>query len=50
MDINEKGHITLEEFQHGLHKLGHQIPDADIKILMEAVSILNNVYLCMITV
>ncbi|KAG6473441.1 calcium-dependent protein kinase 20-like [Zingiber officinale] len=36
MDINEKGHITIEELQHGLHEFGHQIPDADIKILMEA--------------
>lgn len=37
MDINKKGRITLEELKSGLHKLGHQIPDADVQILMNAV-------------
>lgn len=35
-----KGKINLEGFKTGLHKLGHQIPDADVQILMEAVRIL----------
>lgn len=48
-DINEKGYITLEELKHGLYKLRHQIPDADIEILMEAVSIQNIVDLGKIT-
>ncbi|XP_074570147.1 calcium-dependent protein kinase 20-like [Curcuma longa] len=39
MDINQKGYVTLEELKHGLYKLGHQIPDADIKILMEAADV-----------
>lgn len=39
MDINNKGRITLEELKVGLHKIGHQIPDPDVQILMEAVSI-----------
>lgn len=39
MDINKKGRITLEELKVGLHKIGHQIPDPDVQILMEAVSI-----------
>lgn len=39
MDINKKGRITLEELKSGLHKLGHQIPDADVQILMNAVSV-----------
>ena len=38
MDINGNGKLTLEELKFGLHKLGHQIPDADVKILMDAVS------------
>ena len=38
MDINSNGKLTLEELKFGLHKLGHQIPDADVKILMDAVS------------
>ncbi|KAG0455585.1 hypothetical protein HPP92_024573 [Vanilla planifolia] len=36
MDINNKGRITLEELKSGLHKAGHQIPDADVQILMDA--------------
>ena len=39
MDIRSNGKITLEELKHGLHKMGHQIPDADVQILMEAVSV-----------
>lgn len=39
MDVNNNGKITLEELKHGLHKMGYQLPDADVKILMDAVSI-----------
>ncbi|XP_020580156.1 calcium-dependent protein kinase 20-like [Phalaenopsis equestris] len=39
MDINRKGRITLEELKSGLHKLGHQIPDADVQILMNAADV-----------
>ncbi|ONK75251.1 uncharacterized protein A4U43_C03F14930 [Asparagus officinalis] len=39
MDINKSGKITLEELKHGLHKMGHQIPDADVQILMEAADV-----------
>lgn len=38
MDTNKRGRINMEELRAGLHKLGHQIPDADVQILMEAVS------------
>lgn len=38
MDIEKRGKINLDELKNGLHKLGHQIPDADVQILMEAVS------------
>lgn len=40
MDSGKKGKISLEEFRNGLHNLGHQIPDADVQILMEAVRII----------
>lgn len=40
MDTGKKGKINLGELKIGLQKLGHQIPDADLQILMEAVSIL----------
>ncbi|KAJ6801934.1 calcium-dependent protein kinase 20-like isoform X1 [Iris pallida] len=42
MDINNNGKITLEELKHGLHKLGHQIADADVKILMDAADVDGN--------
>lgn len=38
MDVNSCGQITFEELKFGLHKLGHQIADADCRILMDAVS------------
>lgn len=36
MDTSKKGKINMDELKVGLHKLGHQIPDTDIQILMEA--------------
>ena len=42
MDINNTGRLTLEELKYGLHKQGHQIADADVKILMEAVSFIHD--------
>ncbi|CAI8613994.1 unnamed protein product [Vicia faba] len=36
MDTSNKGKINFDELRVGLHKLGHQIPDADVQILMEA--------------
>ncbi|XP_074589804.1 calcium-dependent protein kinase 20-like [Curcuma longa] len=39
IDINRNGKITFEELQLGLHKLGHQIPDSDVQILMEAADV-----------
>lgn len=39
MDINKQGKINIVELKNGLQKLGHHIPDADLQMLMEAVSI-----------
>lgn len=39
MDVENRGKINLDELKNGLHKLGHQIPDADIQILMEAADV-----------
>ncbi|XP_027926280.1 calcium-dependent protein kinase 32 [Vigna unguiculata] len=36
MDINNRGKINIDELRVGLHKLGHQVPDSDVQILMEA--------------
>jgi calcium-dependent protein kinase len=40
MDTGNRGKINLEELRVGLLKLGQQISDADLQILMEAVSIM----------
>lgn len=45
MDTGNKGKINIDELRVGLHKLGHQIPEADVQILMEAVSITITLYL-----
>lgn len=38
MDVNKNGKLTFEEFKAGLRKLGNQMPDSDLQILMDAVS------------
>ena len=38
MDTGNRGKINIDELRVGLHKLDHHIPDADLQILMEAVS------------
>ncbi|OVA10249.1 Protein kinase domain [Macleaya cordata] len=42
MDINNNGKITLGELKAGLHKIGHQIADADLQILMDAADVDGN--------
>uniref|UniRef100_M1AEI6 non-specific serine/threonine protein kinase n=1 Tax=Solanum tuberosum TaxID=4113 RepID=M1AEI6_SOLTU len=39
MDIGNKGKIDVNELRVGLQKLGHQIPESDVQILMDVVSI-----------
>ncbi|KAG9133719.1 hypothetical protein Leryth_019351 [Lithospermum erythrorhizon] len=36
MDTGKRGRIDVDELKTGLHKLGHQISDTDVHILMEA--------------
>ncbi|KAL2483120.1 Calcium-dependent protein kinase 32 [Forsythia ovata] len=36
MDTGNKGKVDINELRIGLQKLGHQIPDADLQVLMEA--------------
>lgn len=42
MDVNNHGKITFDELKVGLHKIGHQLPDADVQILMEAADVDGN--------
>lgn len=39
MDSDNKGKVSLDQLRNGIQKLGQQIPDPDLQILMEAVSI-----------
>lgn len=39
MDIGNKGKIDVNELRVGLQKLGHQIPESDVQILMDVVSV-----------
>lgn len=38
MDADKKGKVNIGELRIGLQKLGHQVPDPDLQILLEAVS------------
>lgn len=38
MDTGNKGKIDINELRAGLIKLGHHMADADLQILMDAVS------------
>ena len=38
MDTSQRGKINIDELKIGLQKLGHNIPQDDIQILMDAVS------------
>lgn len=46
MDTGNRGKINIDELRDGLHKLGQNISDADLQVLMDAVSsTLNLLYL-----
>ncbi|XP_061361999.1 calcium-dependent protein kinase 32-like isoform X2 [Gastrolobium bilobum] len=36
MDTGNRGKINIDELREGLHKLGHQVPEGDVQIIMEA--------------
>ncbi|XP_077210078.1 calcium-dependent protein kinase 20-like [Tasmannia lanceolata] len=42
MDINNTGQITLDELKLGLQKIGQQVPDPDVQMLMEAADVDGN--------
>ncbi|KAI4386250.1 hypothetical protein MLD38_004196 [Melastoma candidum] len=39
MDTGKRGKITIDEFKAGLQKLGQQLPDSELQILMQAADI-----------
>lgn len=42
MDKDKNGTLTLEELKEGLHIIGNPVPEPDVKMLLEAVSILGD--------
>ncbi|XP_020589628.1 calcium-dependent protein kinase 29-like isoform X2 [Phalaenopsis equestris] len=36
MDEDKNGNLTFEELQEGFHKIGHPVPEPDIRMLLEA--------------
>ncbi|KAF6173802.1 hypothetical protein GIB67_003803 [Kingdonia uniflora] len=42
MDVNNNGKITLGELKVGLGKVGHNVPDVDLQMLMEAANVDGN--------
>jgi calcium-dependent protein kinase len=42
MDKDKDGNLTLEELKQGLQINGHPVPEAEIKMLLEAVSVYNH--------
>ncbi|KAF6147201.1 hypothetical protein GIB67_039331 [Kingdonia uniflora] len=42
MDVNNNGKITLGELKVGLGKIGHNVPDADLQMLMEVADVDGN--------
>lgn len=41
MDTDKNGDLSFEELKNGLHKIGHPVPDPDVKMLLDAVSFLS---------
>ncbi|KAK1281621.1 Calcium-dependent protein kinase 32 [Acorus calamus] len=42
MDVNNNGKLTFEELKAGLMKIGQNVPDADVQMLMEAADVDGN--------
>eukprot|EP00268_Persea_americana_P015292 TRINITY_DN1698_c0_g2_i4.p1 TRINITY_DN1698_c0_g2~~TRINITY_DN1698_c0_g2_i4.p1 ORF type:complete len:531 (+),score=93.01 TRINITY_DN1698_c0_g2_i4:954-2546(+) len=42
MDTNDSGNITFDELKVGLQKIGQQVPDPDVQMLMEAADVDGN--------
>jgi len=38
MDTDKNGNLSFEELKEGLVKLGHVLPDADVQMILDAVS------------
>lgn len=41
MDTDKNGNLSFQELKDGLNMIGHSIPDADVQMLLDAVSNFN---------
>jgi calcium-dependent protein kinase len=39
MDTDQNGNLSFEELKEGLHMIGHSVPDPEVQMLMDAVSL-----------
>lgn len=39
MDKDKNGNLSFEELRDGLSRIGHTLPDPDVQMLMDAVSL-----------
>lgn len=40
MDIDKNGNLSFEELRDGLKKIGHPVTDPDVRMLIDAVSLI----------
>lgn len=40
MDTDKNGNLTFEELRDGFHLIGQTVPDPDVQMLIDAVSLL----------
>lgn len=45
MDTDKNGNLSFQELKDGLNMIGHSIPDADVQMLLDAVSNFNPFFL-----
>lgn len=39
MDTDNNGNLTFQELKDGLHLIGHPVPDPDVQMILDAVSV-----------
>lgn len=40
LDVEKKGELTFDELKEALYKQGHDLPDSDARMIMDAVSVI----------
>lgn len=40
LDVEKKGELTFDELKEALYKQGHDLPDSDARMIMDAVGVI----------